>query len=300
MIQPSPLQKGDTIAILSPAGKIDAKHVQPAVELLKELGFLVKTGEHIFSSHFQFAGTDEQRASDLQQALDDENVKAIICSRGGYGSLRTLQKINWDSFLINPKWIVGFSDVTVFHNALHQMNMCSVHGSMPRFFFTEKKPNDSFQAMLNSITGEANKYQIDNHPLNQTGSTTAPIIGGNLSILYSLRGTPYDIKTKGKILFIEDLSEYLYHLDRIMLNLKVGGKLNDLAGLIVGGFTDMKDNDNPFGRNAYEIISDAVKEFDYPVCFNFPAGHELPNMSLKMGALAQLTVSTDYVELTQQ
>ncbi|MDP4207144.1 MAG: LD-carboxypeptidase, partial [Bacteroidota bacterium] len=253
MIIPSSLSKGSTIAIVSPAGSIPPEHVLPAVALLQSLGYTVNVGENVFAQEYNFAGSDKQRTEDLQKALDNPEVSAIICSRGGYGTLRTLQNINWEGYLKHPKWIVGFSDITILHSYLHQKGVSSIHGAMTHFFLEDKKPTESFDTMHQCLTGEGNSYSFESNPLNRTGFVDAPIIGGNLSLLYSLRGTAYDLDTNGKILFIEDIGEYLYHLDRMMLNFKVGGKLENLAGMIVGQFSSMKDNDIPFGMDVNEI-----------------------------------------------
>ncbi len=294
---PSPLSHNDTIAIVSPAGIINEKHVFSAVDYLQSAGYRVKLGKYVFARHHQFAGTDAQRAEDLQAAFNDPEVNTIICSRGGYGTLRTLQQIDWAGFQKYPKWIVGFSDITVLHLALNQLGYASVHGVMPRFFFENGQPTEGLDTLLKTLSGTQNEYAIHPHELNRTGKTTAPLIGGNLSILYSLRGTPYDMDTNGKILFIEDLSEYLYHLDRMMMNLKTGGKLKNLKGLIVGAFSSMKDNDDPFGLSVHEIIYRAVDEYDYPVCFNFPAGHVPRNVALKLNTTCQLNVKGDGVKI---
>lgn len=296
MIIPEYIQKGDKIGIVSTASKIDKEVVEPAIDLLLNLGFKVELGEYIYSENHQFAGTDRQRSSDLQQMLDNQDIKAIICSRGGYGTFRTLQNISWDKFLKNPKWIVGFSDITVLHSKLNASRIASIHGVMPKFFIENNEPTKSFNTLLNALIGQKNEYQIQASKYNRRGNATAEVVGGNLSILYSLRGTPFDIDTDGKILFIEDLAEYLYHIDRIMMNLKTGGKLSKLKGLIVGSFTGMKDNETPFGKTIEEVIFDAVKEFDFPVIFDFPAGHQTTNYALKMGG--NITIEANKKEVT--
>lgn len=291
MIVPPYLQPGDVIGIVSTASRIDKEVVEPAIELLTRLGFNVEVGKHTFSSFNQFSATDNERASDLQAMLDDENIKAIICSRGGYGTLRTLQLINFKNFLQHPKWIVGFSDVTVLHSTLNTYGVASIHGVMPRYFLDNEKPSFSFDTMLKALSGKQLWYELLPMINNRFGKAEGQLVGGNLSILYSLRGTPYDIDTRGKILFIEDLSEYMYHLDRMMMNLKVGGKLEHLAGLIVGNFTGMKDQDIPFGKSVEEIIFDSVADYNFPVVFQFQAGHCNENFALKMGVDITLEVS---------
>lgn len=299
MIIPKYLKHGDKIGLLSPASKVDPEVVLPAIKLLEEMGFEVVTGDHLFAQHHQFAGTDQERSADLQKMLDQREIKAIICSRGGYGTVRTIQKIDWSKFQKNPKWLIGFSDVTVLHAHLNRLRFASVHGVMPRYFLNNNLPSFSFETLLKAITGELLEYPITPSPFNKKGTAKGELIGGNLSILYSLRGTPYDIDTTDKILFIEDLAEYLYHLDRILMNLKLGGQLSKLKGLIVGGFSEMKDNETPFGKNVEEIVLDIVSEYDFPVVFNFPAGHQPDNFALKMGCTAHLEVTDKSVLFKQ-
>lgn len=298
-IIPTYLKRGDTIGIISPASIIDKSKVDKAAQLLEQLGYNVVYAQHVFEIYNQFAGTDKQRTADLQSMIDDDTIKAIICSRGGYGSLRTIIPVDWSRFVHNPKWIIGFSDITVLHSKLHCLNIASVHGVMPSHFFENNKPSKSFNSMMDAICGKNLHYEFNPSKYNIYGETTATVVGGNLSILFSLRGTPFDIDTQGKILFIEDLSEYLYHIDRIMMNLKAGGKLRNLAGLLVGGFTSMKDNDTPFGKSAEEIILDTVSEYGYPVAFNFQAGHQALNLALKMGCKATLSINEQKGTFTQ-
>ncbi|MGF7137948.1 S66 peptidase family protein [Roseimarinus sediminis] len=296
---PPYLQPGDQLALISPASKTDRETVEPAIALLQARGYPIVRGKHLYAVDHQFAGKDEDRRSDFQAMIDDPSIKAIICSRGGYGSLRTLKGINWSHFIDHPKWIVGFSDVTVIHSALQQMNIASVHAAMPRYFLENDKPTPGFEILMNTLEGKQVRYELQASEHNIGGKAEGMLVGGNLSILYSLRGTPYDIDTKGKILFIEDLSEYLYHLDRMMMNLKAGGKLAGLAALVVGSFTGMKDHESPFGKTWQEIILDAVAEYGFPVLFNFPAGHQPENYPLLLGANCKLTIQSDHVELVQ-
>jgi muramoyltetrapeptide carboxypeptidase len=291
MIVPPYLQPGDTIGIVSTASRIDRAVVEPAIGLLTDLGFQVEVGQHTFSAFHQYSSTDCERTADLQAMLDNDNIKAIVCSRGGYGTLRTIQNINWDAFLQNPKWIVGFSDVTVLHSALNTLGIASVHGVMPRYFLEDETPSFSFDTLLLALTNKSLSYELPHNPNNRLGKAKGQLVGGNLSILYSLRGTPYDIDTRGKILFIEDISEYLYHLDRMMMNLQTGRKLEPLAGMIVGDFTGMKDLDIPYGKTVEEVIFDSVKEYDFPVVYQFPAGHSKENFALKMGMDVSLEIT---------
>jgi len=239
MVIPPFLKQGDKIGIVSTASKIDRKVVQPAVELLCSLGYFVEIGDHTFSAFHQFSSTDAERASDLQVMLDNPEIKAIICSRGGYGSLRTLEIIDFRKFIQHPKWIIGFSDVTVLHSKLNILEIASVHGVMPKYFLQDEKPSPSFKTLMNTITGQPLTYTIPPDVNNRNGKATGQLVGGNLSILYSLRGTPYDIDTTGKILFIEDLGEHLYHLDRMMMNLKTGDKFRLGLDVTYLSFTGM-------------------------------------------------------------
>ncbi len=288
---PPSLKKGDKVCIIAPAGKIKRQLVERGVELLQNHGFVVQLGMHVFDEDGIFAGKDLDRASDMQRSLEDKNIKAIFCARGGYGSIRIQQYLNWSSFFKKPKWLVGFSDVTVFHSYLSKHGIASVHGVMPAFFEKEGKETDSFLKLVQVLGNPVMKFDFENYPLNKTGKAEGILIGGNLSMLYSLRGTQLDFSPKGKILFIEDLSEYHYHLDRMMMNLKTAGVLAKLSGLVVGQFTEMKDGDTPFGKSAYEIIKEAVDPYRYPVLFNYPAGHQLPNWPLILGSRISFNVS---------
>jgi muramoyltetrapeptide carboxypeptidase len=293
MKYPLYLTKGDKIAIVSPAGKINNQIVKRGAELLRENGFLVETGKHAFDIDGVFAGCDEARAVDMQKVLDDKKVKAIFCSRGGYGSLRTHMRLNWSTFFKKPKWLVGFSDITVFHAYLAKHKIASLHAVMPAFFEQDGIRTKSFIRTIDLLKGDLPQYSVGSHVLNRPGKSKGVLVGGNLSVLLSLRGTPLDFSPRGKILFIEDTSEYYYHLDRMITNLKLGRILEQLSGLIVGSFTDMKDGETLFGKSAYEIISEAVADYRYPVMFGFPAGHRLPNLPLVMGGRIILNVNAD-------
>ncbi len=294
MIEPSPLQSGSTIRIVSPAGKIEEKHVLPAVKWLEEQGYIVKLGKHVFARHFQFAGTDEQRLFDVQEALDDSDCDAVICSRGGYGTVRIVDRLDFTNFLENPKWLVGFSDITILHCCLNNHQVPTLHGVMPRYFFDkEGNPTEDLTSMMKLITGQGIEYQVDATEYDRVGSVKAEIVGGNLSIVTSLHGTNYDIDTEGKILFLEDIDEFLYHTDRMVHQLKLSGKLDNLAGLILGDFTDMKDNESPFGQTVHEIILKAVQDRNYPVCYGFPGGHDKKNLALVFGKEWEMEVAKE-------
>jgi muramoyltetrapeptide carboxypeptidase len=290
MIFPPNLHPGDRIRIVAPAGKVAKEKVMPGISLLQEAGYEVIIGNHVFDKHFQFAGTDNHRLADFQEALNDPFTRAIICARGGYGSVHLIDKLDFSSLLRNPKWIAGFSDITLIHAWLNTLQIASVHGAMPAFYLDNKKPTKSFYSLLEALTHGLSKVEIEPNDFNRTGIGRGELVGGNLSLIYSLQGTPWQLDTRGKILFLEDVSEYLYHLDRMMHNLRLSGQLEHLAGLVLGGFTDMKDNESPFGKSTSEIIFEAVKEYDYPVCFDFPGGHIAKNLSLILGAHYSLEV----------
>lgn len=287
MIIPPYLKKGDKIGIAACARKVSAEELEPALNAFEQWGLKVELGKYLFKTNNQFAGTDEERAEDLQLLLDDPSVKAIIGARGGYGTLRIIDNLNFDAFKKNPKWMVGFSDITVLHSHIHNLHIETLHAKMLINF---AKDEDSSELLRKALFGELHRYEVPSFALNRKGTAKGILTGGNLSLLFALNGSISDIDTRGKILFIEDLDEYLYHVDRMMLNLKRSGKLSQLSGLIVGGMSDMKDNKIPFGKNAEEIILDAVKEFNYPVCFNFPAGHVDNNLPLYLGREVTLEV----------
>ncbi len=294
MPSPEYLKKGDKVGFIAPARKINKEEIEPAIRIFESWELQVVTGNNLYNSHNQFAGTDDERAADLQQMIDDESVKAIICCRGGYGTVRLFDKVNFVSFFEKPKWFVGFSDITVLHSLLHSLyDAVTLHAQMPINFPKNGILNDSVESLRKALFGETLSYQANPNPLNRTGKATGTLIGGNLSVLASLSGTLLDIDTAGKILFIEDLDEYLYHIDRMVINLKLSGKLTTIKGLIVGGMTGMRDNEIPFGRTPEEIIREAVEEFDYPVCFNFPAGHQEPNMALYLGRQIEMNVTEE-------
>lgn len=294
MTLPAYLKKGDTILIIATARARNQEQVQPAIATLESWGLRVETGEHLFKIHHQFAGTDEERAHNLQWAIDHTSAKAVLIAGGGYGTLRIIDRVNFTPLLKHPKWFIGYSDTTVIQSRLAALNMACIHGTMAFQFPKHEEATHSIKKLL---FGETVTYAIEPHPLNRTGTVTSDIVGGNLSLLYALSGSTDDLVTTNKILFIEDLDEQLYHIDRMVLQLKRSGKLKNLKGLIVGGMSDMKDNATPFGKNAEEIIMDAVKEYDYPVCFNFPAGHIENNMALYFGKDARLTVKRSAVDV---
>lgn len=298
MIAPLPLMPGDKIGFIAPSRKISSNDLQECVQLLEAWGYQVVYGSNLYQQHHQFAGSDEERAEDFIQMIQDPAIKAILCVRGGYGTVRLLEKLNSSIIQRNPKWIIGYSDITVLHSYYNKVIGCeTIHASMPINCKADTVENDTWQMLRKVLNGDMIEYEIPGYVINRPGKVTAPLVGGNLSVLFSLCGTFCDVDTDGKILFLEDLDEYLYHLDRMMMNLKLAGKLKKLKGLIIGGMTEMKDNNVPFGKTAYEIIADAVNDYDYPVVYNFPAGHCEPNLPLILGRTVILNVTADKARL---
>jgi muramoyltetrapeptide carboxypeptidase len=292
---PPYLVKGDTVAITCPAKKLP-HNINDAVKLLESWGLKVILGETVNASWNQFAGTDELRASDIQQFLNNPEVKAIFAARGGYGTIRIIDKLDFNSFKEQPKWIIGFSDITVLHShiqALYQTE--SIHGQMPLTIPDGSKP--SLESLRKALFNEPLEYHYTSEIPNKSGQAKGVLIGGNLTLMVMMAGSTSEQDYTDKILFLEDVGEYLYSLDRMMWNLKRAGKLDNLKGLIVGSFTEMKDNDIPFGQNAEEIILSHVAEYNYPVCFNFPAGHINDNQALILGRKVKMTVQNKEVNL---
>jgi len=290
---PPYLKENDTIAIVCTARKLTFDEVLPAVRLLNGWKLKVRIGKTIGLDNFQFSGSDRERAEDFQTMLNDPAIRAIWCARGGYGTARIIDRIDFSGFLENPKWIIGFSDVTVLHSHIHNLGVASIHSIMP--FSVEKSTSDAKKKLQNSIFGKPISYKIPSSSYNKNGQAKGVLIGGNLSILYSLLGSKSSIDTREKILFIEDLDEYLYHIDRMAINLKRNGYFDKVKGIIVGGMIDMHDNKIPFGRNAYEIILDITKEFNIPICFDFPAGHLPDNRALILGKQIHFEVNNNFV-----
>lgn len=296
MIVPPYLQQGDTVAIAAPARKISQEELAPAITLLEKAGFNVFYDERLFAQHHQFAGDETVRAAYIQDLLDNPEVKAIWCARGGYGSVRIIDRLDFSFFCQHPKWICGYSDVTVFHNHIHRnFNIATLHTTMPISVKEGMYDTPATQTFIAALKGEPLSYELPLHPLNRLGNVTAPVVGGNLSMLYSLLGSPSDLDTDGKILFIEDLDEYLYHIDRMMTNLERNGKLAKLAGMLVGHLSDMHDNTIPYGKNAEEIVAEHCAKYDFPVLFNFPAGHLSDNRAIRLGLPMRIEIENNVV-----
>ena len=301
MIKTPPyLKKGDTIGITCPAGYMAIAKAQACIETLQRWGFEVMVGKTLGSkSKNYFSAPDEDRKNELQAMLDDENIHAILCGRGGYGVSRIIDGLDFTEFKKNPKWIIGFSDITVLHAHLYtKIKVASLHAPMGAAF--NEGENEFIKSLYKALIGKKAKYRCAAHPFNKKGNVTAELVGGNLSLLVHLTGTPSDIKTKNKILFIEDIGEHIYNIDRMLYQLKRSGKLSNLTGLIVGGFTDMLDTERPFGKKVYKLINEITAAYDYPVCFGFPVSHEKENYALKIGCTYNLKVGKSKVVLSEQ
>ena len=291
-IKPPFLKKGDTIIILAPAGKVSSKEVvEPGIELAKKWGLTVVFGEHLYAVDNTFAGTDKERLSDLQKALDDPTIKAIWSARGGYGYVRIIDDLDFTEFKKHPKWFVGYSDVTVMHNKLHTLGYQSIHGQMPLTLdLKDSIQEKSIIALKKALFGEKLRYKLPTSERNRKGKSEGELVGGNLSILYSMLGSDTSLDTDGKILFIEDVGEALYHIDRMMISLKRAGYFKNCKGLIVGKFRLKKNEGNKFGKTLKDIVLEAVEGTDFPVAFDFPAGHVPDNRALILGDRIQLKV----------
>ena len=283
------LKQGSKIAIAAPARMVTPEEMQFAINWLKEKGFVPVYDDRLFAQHYIFAGDDNFRAAVFQQYLDDEEIEAIWIARGGYGSIRIIDKLDFTKFLKHPKWIIGFSDGTVLHGKLNRLGVPSLHAAMP-FFFENKTP-EAKNALLDALSGNPLRYAFPYHPFNKKSVIEGEIVGGNLSVLYGMMGSNTFPELDGKILFIEEVDEYIYHIDRMMHALKRAGKLDHLKGLIVGGLTQIHDNSHPFGMTAEQVIAEAVAEYDYPICFGFPAGHFDDNRPLFFGQKSRIEVT---------
>ena len=288
MIQPPKLNPGDLIYITAPAKITDPKTVFFAKEYLEKKGFKVLVSAHCFGSHNYFSGTDEERMLDLQFGIDHPDVRAILCARGGYGSIRLVDRINWANMLREPKWLIGFSDITVFHHRLNSLGVQSIHGSMPINF--EKNTDEALKTLLGTITGNFTPLVEAPHKSNKAGIAIGNLIGGNLSIVYSMLGTTDQYDFEDAILFLEDVGEHYYQVERMIFALGKAGVFEKIKGLIIGGMTELEDTDPPLGRSIEEIILEQLRFSNMPVIFNFPAGHIEDNRAIVFGKKVQLTV----------
>ena len=283
------LKRGSKVSIVAPARKVTPDQIQFAINWLKEKGFVPVYDDRLYAVDHIFAGSDDLRAAVLQEYLDDDTIDAIWFARAGYGCIRIIDKVDFTRFLMHPKWIIGFSDATVFHGKLSRLGCPSLHASMP--YFLEDKTSEALQSIYDVLTDNPIQYEIVPHQLNRTGVVEGEMVGGNLSVLYGMMGSNSFPETDGKILFIEDVDEYIYHIDRMMRALKRAGKLESIKALVVGGLTQIHDNPDPFGESVEEVIKSAVNEYGYPVCFGFPAGHFSDNRAIVFGRKLRLTVT---------
>jgi muramoyltetrapeptide carboxypeptidase len=299
---PPYLQPGDAIGLVCPAGYMPLEKAAECIRVLQEeWGYQVKVGSTVGGpSTSYFSGTDEERLTDFQLMLDDDEVKAVLCARGGYGMGRIIDQVNFKKFKKNPKWIVGYSDITVLHSHLYSnYYISSMHAPMAGAFNDAGYINRFVQSLKTTLEGKKAKYNCDPHEFNKKGEAVGELIGGNLTLLAHMTGTESESKTRGRILFIEDVGEYIYSIDRMLYQLKRSGKLSKLAGLVIGGFTDVKDTERPFGKTAYEAIKEIIADYDYPVCFGFPVSHEKENYALKIGVGYKLKVGKSKVILEE-
>ena len=296
LIKPEYLTKGDTIAIVAPSGVLKNydNYINKAKELLKSWGLNVIVGKNVFNDDGHFAGTDNERTLDFQNALDDKSIKGIWCARGGYGAVRVIDNLNFEKYKLEPKWIIGYSDITAIHNELHILNSESIHAIMCKSLNELDIDNsESVSLLKKTLFGEKISYKIKTNSYNIEGSTSGKLVGGNLTLLHCMLGSKSSINTEGKILFIEDLGEYLYHIDRMLYSLKRAGYFDNLNGLIVGDFTDLRKNTTPFGRNLKELILEIISDYNIPVVFDFPAGHGKENFPLILGREIELIVEKE-------
>jgi muramoyltetrapeptide carboxypeptidase len=299
-IIPPYLKPGATIGIVCPAGYMPFEKAQTCIETLTRWGFKVIAGKTLGNQFNYFSGTDKERLRDLQHMMDNKSIDAILCGRGGYGTGRIIDKLDFSHFIKHPKWIVGFSDITVLHcHLFSNYKIASMHAPMAAAFNAGEFNNQYIQSLHDALLGKKADYQTEGNLLDQKGHGSGTLVGGNLSLLVNVIGTPSDIKTKNKILFIEEIGEYIYSVDRMMYQLKRSGKLEDLKGLIIGRFSGMKDTTVPFGQTVDEAIKELVKDYDYPICFRFPVSHDKENYALKVGIKYKLKVAPNLVELKE-
>jgi muramoyltetrapeptide carboxypeptidase len=293
---PPYLTKGDTVGIVATARKVELKSLQPAIDLLKGWGLHVVVGKTIGLDNNQLAGQDWQRATDLQQMMDNPSIKAIWSAKGGYGTVRVVDRLDFTKFKQKPKWMIGFSDTTVLHSHINTLDIATLHGIV--CISVANATPQAIESFRKALFGEKLEYNIPAHSFNKQGKAAGELVGGNLSVLYSIVGSRSEIDTKGKIIFIEDLDEYLYHIDRMMMNLERNGYFKEVKGIIIGGMTKMRDNDIPWGHDALEIIKDITSKYNIPVCYNFPAGHIQDNRALPLGKTVTMEVTATGTKLS--
>ncbi len=302
MTLPPYLKKGDTIGLTCPAGYMDAAKAATCITTLQSWGYQVMVGKTLGSkSKTYFSGTDQERADELQAMLDDDSIKAILCGRGGYGVGRIIEQLDFTKVKKNPKWVIGFSDITVLHSHINKnLKIATLHAPMAAAF-NQGHPakNEYILSLKNALSGKKGNYTCKPFAFNKMGKAQGKLVGGNLSLMAHLIGTKSDVKTKNKILFLEDIGEQLYNIDRMLYQLKRSGKLDDLAGLVLGGFTDSKDTDRPFGKKVEQILNEIIGEVSYPVCYHFPVSHNKENVALKCGGEYELNVTSKVVRLKE-
>ncbi len=299
-IIPPYLKNGDTIGIVCPSGFMAFEKAETCMEVLQLWGYQIKVGKTLGSQFNYFSGTDEERLADLQNMMDDETVDAVFFGRGGYGLSRIIDKINFEKFVKNPKWLIGYSDITLLHAHLFsRYNIASLHAPMAAAFNDDGYKNEYIDSLKNAISGGESLYKCETHRYNKPGNATGVLFGGNLSLITHAIGTPSDVDTTDKILFLEDIGEYIYALDRMLHQLKRSGKFAKPAAIIFGSFTDMKETTIPFGNTTEEVLLDAIKDLNIPICFNFPVGHTDENYALKIGVKYNLIVDAAGVTLQE-
>ncbi len=297
--QPEYLENGDKVGFVAPAGRINKSLVESAIRQFKDWNYEIVLGKRIYNTYNSFAGTHEERAADLQEMLDNPDIKAIFCIRGGYGTIRIIDKLDFSKFIHNPKWLIGFSDISVLHAYINNhLNIQTIHGPMAYIFKNKTENKQSIEYIRKAIAGEKIHYSFAPVIIERPDNCSGLLSGGNISVMYSLNNTPFDFKTDDKILFLEDIGEYYYHLDRMIMNFKMQGKLENLKALIVGQMTDFKNSTHDFGKNAYEIIQEHVAVYHYPVIYGFPAGHEHPNFPMIFGENWKLVFNRDTIDFS--
>jgi muramoyltetrapeptide carboxypeptidase len=285
--------------MVCPAGAIPIEKVQICVQTLEDWGYKVVLGKTVGGKHYTFSGTDAERAEDLQNMLDNPNIKAVLCARGGYGLSKIIDQINFEKFVAQPKWVIGFSDITVLHAAIHQLGIASIHGPMAAAYSKGLDGAAYIQSEKDILEGRPTSFQVGPHPSNQLGIATAPLVGGNLCLIAHLIGSKYSLDTKGKILFLEDTTEYHYNLDRMLIQLKNAGLLSEIKGLVMGGFTSLKDEWTDIGQDIVSMVQSYVTDKTIPIAFDFPISHELPNYAVKEGVDYYFEVSQTGVVLKE-
>lgn len=300
LIRPPYLKAGDTVAIVAPSGilKNREREVQQAVDLLKSWGLHSVVGKHVFSKADHFAGTDDERCEDLQKAMDDPKISAIWCARGGYGTVRILDKLNYTRFKKNPKWVIGYSDITALHNQLHNEGFESLHALMCVSLTKDLEDvKSSIQTFRSALFGNPTNYYLKGSEYNREGVVSGQLVGGNLTILHTMLGSKESIDTSGKILFIEEIGEYKYHIDRMLQSMKRAGYFDNLTGLVVGDMSKLRKNTTLWGTSVEQLVLDALSDYDFPIAFNMPAGHEKDNRALVLGRTIELKVEKEKTEI---